>query len=80
VFADEHQEAFTMKRFFLMLGLATLLTLLTACAAASNTGNSTSQNPTVMMGATTFETSTITHHAHARDWEKRGSRDGGRRA
>jgi plastocyanin len=60
VFADEHQEALTMKRFSLLFGLALLVSLLAACGTASNTGNSNTQNPTVMMGATTFQANSIT--------------------
>ena len=47
-----------MKRFSLLLGLALLASLLTACGTAANTGSSTQQNQ-VMMGATTFASNTI---------------------
>lgn len=49
-----------MKRFSLLLGLALLVPLLAACGTAANTSTSTPQNPTVMMGATTFQTTAIT--------------------
>lgn len=49
-----------MKRLALLFGLALLISLLAACGKASNTSNNTSQNPTVMMGATTFQATTIT--------------------
>ncbi len=49
-----------MKRFSLLLGLVLLVSLLAACGKAASTGTSTTQNPTVMMGATTFQTNTIT--------------------
>ena len=51
-----------MKRFSLLIGLALLLSLLAACGTAASTNNSTSttQNPTVKMGATTFDTNSIT--------------------
>jgi plastocyanin len=49
-----------MKRFSLLIGLALLLTLLAACGTSANAGSNTPQNPTVKMGATTFETNSIT--------------------
>lgn len=49
-----------MKRFSLLLGGALLVALMAACGTAGNTSNSTPQNPTVMMDATTFHTTTIT--------------------
>ncbi len=49
-----------MKRFSLVLGLVALLVLLAACGTAASTNStSTTQNPTVKMGATTFETNSI---------------------
>lgn len=49
-----------MKRSLLLLVLALLVLSLAACKSASNTGNSAPQNPTVMMDATTFQSTTIT--------------------
>lgn len=48
-----------MKRLSLLLGLALLASLLAACGTAANTGSNTPQNQ-VMMGASTFETTSIT--------------------
>ncbi len=48
-----------MKRIALVFGIGLLVLLLPACKTASDT-STTTQNPTVMMGATTFGTNTVT--------------------
>ncbi len=49
-----------MKRIVLLFVLALLVSPLAACKSASNGSNSSTQNPTVMMDATTFQNTTIT--------------------
>lgn len=49
-----------MKRIVLLFALALLVVSLAACNSASSGSNSTTQNPTVMMDATTFQNTTIT--------------------
>jgi plastocyanin len=55
-----HKESRTMKRFSVVAGLSVLAILLAACGSATSAGTSTTRNPTVMLGATMFETSSIT--------------------
>jgi plastocyanin len=49
-----------MKRFALLFGLVLIVSLLTACGTTTTTSNTTTTNPTVTMGATTFNTTSVT--------------------
>src|SRR5579885_1662111 len=49
-----------MNRFALLFGLALLVMLLAACGTNTTPGNTTTNNPTVTMGATTFGSNSVT--------------------
>jgi plastocyanin len=49
-----------IKHFGLLFGLALLISLLAACGTTATTSNTTPNNPTVTMGATTFGNNSVT--------------------